>query len=106
MKPNQLSRLLLIAGLAGTVGLTSGCVLAAVGVAAAAGAGAVVYAKGDLTATLAHHVDHVTDATERALSQMQLVKVNESRDEVSASITARTSDDKKVEIKITRESDD
>ena len=86
--------------------LTSGCFLVAVGAAAGAGAGAVAYVKGDLTATLAHHVDHVTNATERALDQMQLVKVNESHDQFSASITARTSDDKKVEIKLTQNSDE
>jgi len=110
MKPNSLTRLLrrsaLGAALAGSLALTSGCFLVAVGAAAGAGAGAVAYEKGDLTATLAHHVDHVTTATDSALQQMQLVKVNESRDDVSAALTARTSDDKKIEIKITRNSDD
>jgi hypothetical protein len=89
--------------LAGSLALTSGCLLVAVG---AAGAGAVAYVKGDLTATVAHPVDPVTRATERAIDQLQLVKVNESHDQFSAALTARTSDDKKVEIKITQNSDD
>ena len=37
---------------------------------------------------------------------MQLVKVNESRDQFSASLTARTSDDKKIDIKLTQNSDE
>jgi len=104
--PNLVWRTLAGAAAAVILTLCSGCFLAAVGVAAGAGAGTVAYIKGELTATLPHHVGRVTDATEQAIAQMQFAKISEKRDALSANIIVRTAEDKKVEINLTRQADD
>lgn len=83
--------------------LGSGCFLVAVG--AAAGAGAVAYVDGRLTTSLPHGYDDVVQGTDRAIVQLQFLKVGESRDALKALFEARTADDKKVSIEVTRVSD-
>lgn len=97
------SRLLLScvfgAVLAASAALQSGCIVVAAG---AAGAGAVAYVRGELESTLSGSYEAVERASNRALEQLQLVKINEKKDAFVAVITARTADDKKVVITVTK----
>jgi hypothetical protein len=110
MKPirisSRLGRILTGAALAAIVSLGSGCFVAAVGAAGAAGAGTVAWVRGELSATLPQHVGHVSDAADRAVDQLQLAKIKEDRDSLSAKIEVRTAEDKKVEIRLSRQPDD
>jgi hypothetical protein len=85
--------------------LTSGCVVVAVGAAAGAGAGTVAYIEGELDATLGNGYDQVFDASKRALAQLQFAQVSETKDAFSAVIIARTAEDKKIKITITKQGD-
>ena len=97
-----LSRALALAAAAAALCLASGCFVVAAG---AAGAGTVAYVRGELDATVGGDLGRVADASDRALEQVQFVKVSEKRDVFSVVIVARTAEDKKVEIRLTREGD-
>lgn len=100
MKPSRLLSSLAIATLlAVSATLQSGCIVVAAG---AAGAGAVAYIRGELQSTLSQSLEATEQAANKALSQLQLIKINESKDAFVAILTARTADDKKVEIKLTK----
>jgi len=81
--------------------LQSGCVAAAVG----AGAGAVAYIRGDLEATVESPLNVTNRAAGRAISQLEFAKISEKKDALTSNITARTAQDKKVEIILTKVSD-
>jgi hypothetical protein len=86
--------------------ITSGCFLVAVGAAGAAGAGTVAYVRGELNATLGNQYNPVVDASSRAVSQLQFAMVSETRDAFNAEIIARTAQDKKIDITVTKQGDD
>jgi len=100
-----LHRLLAGAAAAGALALTSGCIVAALGAAGAAGAGTVAYVEGKLTATLANPYERVVRASNLAIHQMQFLELGETKDALSDEIKARTAEDKKITILITRVSD-
>ena len=81
---------------------SSGCFVVAAG---AAGAGAVAFELGELKATLGKPYDAVVSAADKAIEQLQFSKISEKRDAITTEIIARTAEDKKVHIKITREAD-
>jgi hypothetical protein len=85
--------------------LTPGCVVAAVGVAGAAGAGSVAYVRGELDAHLGSPFEVVAAAAEKAVVQLQLYKVSETKDAFSEKILARDAEDKKIEITADKEAD-
>lgn len=91
--------------LSASLAATPGCFLVAVGAAGAAGAGTVAYVRGELDASLGKQYDAVVNAADAAVGQLQLAKVRESRDFYTSVIEARTADDKKVEIRVTKEAD-
>jgi len=97
-----LARAISIAAGAAALSLASGCLVIAAG---AAGAGTVAYVRGELDATVGSDYERVIDASNRALEQVQFVRVSEKRDAFSAVIVTRTAEDKKVEIRITKEGD-
>ena len=66
-------------------------------VAGAGAAGAVAYAKGDLQAVESHDVDAVYAATKKAIADIGLVVVADSKTEV----VARDSSDRKITIRLT-----
>ena len=82
--------------------LLSGCVAVLAG---AAGAGAVAWVEGRLDATLDANFDQAEKAANRAVTQLQFVKVNEKKDALTATMIARTAEDKKIEIKVVRAGD-
>ena len=98
-------RLPVAAALLGILASTPGCFLVAVGAAGAAGAGTVAYVRGELDATFGRQYEAVANASDNAITQLQFVKVNETKDAFTWEIIARTAEDKKVEVKITREGD-
>jgi Protein of unknown function (DUF3568) len=91
-----------IATAAAALSLACGCLVIAAG---AAGAGTVAYVRGELDATVGSDYERVIDASNRALDQVQFVRISEKRDAFSAVIIARTAEDKKVEIRLTKEGD-
>jgi len=101
----RLIRTLAALGCAAAITLSSGCFLAVVGAAGAAGAGTVAYVRGELDASLTDTVDAVDRAASQALQQLQFAKINEGKSAVDAAITARTGQDKKIEIKLDRTAD-
>ena len=82
--------------LAGTEVLIPGCVVAAVGV----GAGTVAYVMGNLKAVEAKNIDAVYNATKKAIAELELKTSTETKDAMSAVITARDAQDKKITIKL------
>lgn len=99
MKKTHIALAVLLAGMA--IG-ASGCLLVAVGAGAA---GTVAYVKGDLEATLDAGMDRSYDAALKTLDQLQIVPTQKLKDSLSAEIIARTSDDTKITVKLTRADD-
>jgi hypothetical protein len=87
---------------AGVLG-SGGCVAVAAG--AVAGAGTVAYVRGQLNATVDKPFDDVARAASTALQQLQFIKSSEKKDALIAILTARTAEDRNVEIKVRRQSD-
>jgi hypothetical protein len=75
----------------------SGCLVAAVGV----GAGTIAYAKGDLETVEAASIDAVYKAAEKAVDNLGLTGIEKTKDELTARIKARDSEDKRVIIRLT-----
>ena len=82
----------------GLLPLLSGCVVAAAGVAA--GAGAIAYVRGELATSLDHDFGKVVEATRTALKELEYTKVSEKKDAMEAEFISRTALDKKVTIKL------
>jgi hypothetical protein len=89
--------------LGATALLSSGCLLLAAG---AAGAGTVAYVRGELAASLGNELGAVVKATNRTIEQLKFAKIAESADALSARFTARTAQDKKIEIVLTKVGED
>jgi hypothetical protein len=89
-------RLALLAGVLSALALTSGCILAAVG----AGAAAVGYVEGSLTAPLTTGLDPAARAGNAAIQQLGFAKVSEKKEATSDVIVARTGTDKRIEVKV------
>jgi hypothetical protein len=87
----------------GLLPILSGCVVAAAGVAA--GAGAIAYVRGELETSLDHDFNQVVEATRTALKQLEFNKVSEKKDAIDAEFVYRTAIDKKVMIKLNRVTD-
>jgi len=83
--------------------LFAGCMLVAVGAGAA---GTVAYVKGDLEAVEAKKLDAVYEATKKALEQLQLVVSSDQKDQLSAEVIARDSDDRRIKVKLTAAAQD
>ncbi|HKB89816.1 MAG TPA: DUF3568 family protein [Opitutaceae bacterium] len=80
----------------------TGCLAVAAGGAAA---GTVAYIRGDLEANLGNDYERVFHATEEAISQLQFAKISAVKDALEGTVLARTASDKKVNIKVTKVSD-
>ncbi len=75
---------------------TSGCLAVAVG----AGASAVAWVRGELRTTVNGNFDKTVAAANKAVRQLEFVKISESKDALLAIIVARNAADKKIQIKI------
>jgi hypothetical protein len=87
-----------LAAVAATV-LLNGCVAVMAG---AAGAGAVAYVRGELQADLDAPYEKAVGAAGEAVHQLQFASISERKDALDAVLIARTAEDKKVEIKVSR----
>lgn len=94
-------RLLALAGCACVLALNPGCLA----VAAGAGAGAVAFVEGKLVATLNVDLNSAGSATHRALDQLGLITISDKKDAFTDNFVARTADDKKVTVVLTRTGD-
>lgn len=98
--------LLLVLLLAVSPLILTGCLTAAaVGGAAAAGAGTVAYIKGELKATEEASLNKTWAATVAAVDELEFLVINKIKDAVSAELEAKTADNKTVKIELKRVSD-
>ena len=98
------NRWLVMVLLAGVLMFGGGCAVLLIGGAAAAGAGTVAYINGELKDTEGVAYDTVYNATLAAMNDLQYAVVSKEKDAVNAKITVRTSGDKKIEIKLVKQS--
>jgi hypothetical protein len=106
MKSNKSTiRTLIVLASASVLAATAGCVVAAVGAAGAAGAGTVAFIRGELEATVSSSFETVIPAASKAVGQLGFSKIRETKDALAAEIVARTALDKKVDIKLNKETD-
>lgn len=78
------------------IGLGGCLAVAALGV----GAGTVAYVRGDLEAVEDSSLDAVYRATEKAAASLKLAVIEKSKDAMTAVITARDAEDKKITVKL------
>jgi hypothetical protein len=83
----------------------TGCLLLVAGGAAAAGAGTYAYVSGDLKGTESASLDRVWTATQAAVTELQLPITSRQKDALGARLLARTSSDKKVDIRLKKLTD-
>jgi hypothetical protein len=83
----------------------TGCLLLVAGGAAAAGAGTYAYVSGDLKGTESAPLDRVWTATQAAVTELQLPITSRQKDALGARLLARTSSDKKVDIRLKKLTD-
>ncbi|HEY0967523.1 MAG TPA: DUF3568 family protein [Opitutaceae bacterium] len=100
----SLSALRISAALALTalVGLQSGCLVVAAG---AAGAGTVAYIRGELESSVNGRYETVVSAANEAIGDLKFARISENQDALTALLIARTADDKKIEVKVTKVTD-
>ncbi len=77
----------------------SGC---AVILAGGAGAGTVAYIKGELQTNLEASLEKSIEATRSAVENLKFIKISEEVDKLTGEIIARTSQDKKITIKLNK----
>jgi hypothetical protein len=109
MKPSSVSsrfvrRSASVAALAaaGFLPLFSGCTTTTPG---PGGVGVVAYGHGELSTDVTHELDAVFGAAQRALSQLEIVKIDDKRTRVDAQILSRTATDKKIVVNLYRVTD-
>lgn len=101
--PSSVARRWIAAGLLGAaVVFQAGCLIVAAG---AAGAGTVAYVRGELEASLGNPYGNVVSASERAVDKLQFRKISTTGDALKTVIVARTAGDKRVEIQVTKLTD-
>ncbi|MEY4385174.1 MAG: hypothetical protein RLY20_457 [Verrucomicrobiota bacterium] len=100
MKINKLTTLFasLLAAL-----LFSGC--AAVIVGAGAGAGVYAYVRGEMKGNENHSLDQTWAATQAAMKDLQFNVSSQQKDALQARLIARTAMDKRIEINLTKITD-
>lgn len=86
----------------GAAVMLAGCIVAAVGAGAA---GTVAYVKGDLEVIEAKKLEVVHEATVKALKDLELIIIQDTKDKMSATVIARDSQDTKATVKLTAVTD-
>ena len=69
------------------------------------GVGVVAYGRGELSADVTHDLDTVFAAAQRALTQLEIIKIDDKKTRVDAQILSRTATDKKIVINLNRVTD-
>ena len=65
-----------------------------------AGAGTVIYIRGDLEAVLSNDINSIYEAAQKSLEQLELKVSSKAKDALVAKIVARDAQDKKITIKL------
>lgn len=99
------NKLFLLALLAALAALSSGCLLFVVGAAAGAGAGTYAYVNGELCSSEAVKLDKAWDATQAGVKDLGYNVVEKQKVALEAHLTARGPGDKKVQVKLVKQSD-
>jgi hypothetical protein len=84
--------------------MQTGCLLVVAG--AAAGAGTYAYVDGELKASQPESLDKTWAATQSAVKDLKFSVTKTAKDAVSAHLTAKTAEDKTVDISLKRIADD
>ena len=92
----------LVSGVIALLASLSGCIAVLAG---AAGGGTVAWVQGRLDAALDADFTRAERAANRAVEELQFIKIDEKKDALTAILIVRTAEDKKVEIKIIRVGD-
>lgn len=95
-------RLFLHLSLIAIAAVTQGCVAAAVGIGAV---GTFAYVQGSLESTEPENVEKVYNASLKAIDQLGFHLISNSNDVLNAKITARNSQDKKIQINMSSTSE-
>ncbi len=85
-----------------TAPFLGGCFVVAAG---AAGAGAVAYVRGELSSNVPHGLDDTFAACQRAVRDLELIRIDDHKTSLDAQLVSRTALDKKIEIKLERVGD-
>ena len=85
--------------------INSGCAAVLLGGGAAAGAGTILYIKGELRSTEEVSLDTAWIATQTAIKDMEFVTGTAEKDAISAKLIAYTSDSREIQITLKRKSD-
>ena len=64
----------------------------------AGAAGTVAYFRGELVSTFDNTFDEAFEATQKAVDELELIRISEKKDALSAVFTVQTAKDKKVSI--------
>ena len=84
---------------------TAGCALFVVGAAAGAGAAGYAYVSGELKSTESASLERTRSATLAALKDLEFPVTSQAKDALSAELTARNANDKKIVVKLKKISD-
>jgi hypothetical protein len=87
---------------AGLLPLFSGCTTTTPG---PGGVGVVAYGHGELSTDVTRDLDAVFGAAQRALRQLEIVKIDDQRTRIDARILSRTATDKKIVVQLYRVTD-
>ncbi len=86
--------------------LNTGCAAVLLGGGAAAGAGTILYVKGELQSTEDVPIDKAWRATVLAVDDLGFAVTSRKKDAVSARLTALTADNKDVKITLNRKAEE
>jgi hypothetical protein len=85
------------------IGGATGCMSG--GASTLAAPGTVIYARGELDATLGNRLEAVDKATNTALTDLRFMKLSEKKDALVSLYEVRTAEDKKISVKVYRITD-
>jgi len=69
------------------------------------GKGVVAYGRGELSTDVTDDLDAVFAASQRALQELEIIKIDDKKTQVDAQILSRTATDKKIVINLNRVTD-
>ena len=99
------NKMLLLGLLVALAAVASGCLLLVAGAAAGAGAGSYAYVNGELRSSEAVTLDKAWDAAQAGVKELGCNVVEKQKVALEAKLTARGPGDKKVQVKLIKQSD-
>ena len=99
------TKIFLLGLVTAALALDSGCAVVLVGAAAGAGAGTVVYIRGELSSNEAVTFDKALPAAQAGLKDMGFTVTETKKDAGEVKLTARGAGDKKIQVTLVKVSD-